>query len=149
MPPAKVTTPQPAARRSAKSRPGFSKARAEHRVAGEPVERHAVEDHDPVGPAAPGAVLGDQPRQVAAPGDDGEPVRRHAASVRRGGEGPRALGGDEVDHLLHQRVAGVLLADAAHPLLQVALALEHLGEGGAQAVDVVALRRRGASARRG
>ena len=36
-------------------------------------------------------------------------------------------------------LSGVLLGGPAHPLLQVALALEHLAEGGAQAVDVVAL----------
>ena len=37
----------------------------------------------------------------------------------------------------------------AHPLLQRALALEHLGEGGAQAVDVARARPRAASGRRG
>ena len=57
---------------------GLLEGRRDHRMARQPVERHAVEDHDPVGRAAPGAVLGDQPRQVAPPGDDGEAVGRHA-----------------------------------------------------------------------
>ncbi len=49
------------------------------------------------------------------------------------------LGGDEADDLGDQGVAGVSGAGAGDALLERALALEHLGEGGAEAVHVGAL----------
>ena len=133
----------------AKSRPGFSKAARQHRMAGEPVERHALEDDDAVGPAAPGAVLGDQPRQRAAAGDDGEAVG-HACSVRGTVKDRDDSAVTKATISSHQRIVrrGARQRGAS-ALLQRALALEHLAEGGAQAVDVVARGARGASVRRG
>ena len=54
---------------------GALEAGGDHRMPGGPVERHAVEGDDAVGPAVAGAGLGDQPRQLAAAGDDGEAAR--------------------------------------------------------------------------
>ena len=133
-----------AARRRAGRRragPASRRLRGEHRMPVEPVERHALEHHHAVGPAAARAVLGDQPRQVAAPGDDGEPV----AGIRSGrhGERARGLGGDERDHLRHQRVAGDARSPARRTRSCSVPSPSNISrEGGAQPVDVVARRRR-------
>ena len=68
-----MTAPRPGGAQRGEEPAGLLEAGGDRRVAREPRQLDAVEDHDAVGPAATGAVLGEEARQLAAAGDDGQP----------------------------------------------------------------------------